>query len=517
MIESLLDQEPVRVALVTIVGASLLALVALIGAHLIRQSARLRHGLLAASLLLVLALPLLSRVAPPWSPFPASRERESTTSREPARSAVIPPSGESSTDGHGQETPAPMRRLHWLGAIWLAGFAAMILRRVNDLRARRLMLRDSIPASAGMSLTCASVRRRLGIRRPIDLRLSGKAAVPMTWGLARPVLLLPADACSWEPERVRIVLVHELAHVARLDAMTRAVADGATLIHWYNPLVIGAARALRRTAEQACDDIVLGEGISRRSYVDTLVDLARHSRSHRLTEAVITSSELERRVTAIADAGRARNRESSRFPAAIVAVLLGALMLSAGIGRPAPKPLSGDDLEIEPARPATATGVAPNPAPATPIADLRRSAGEPEAEFAPRLRRMLEEGAAPGSVLAASRDLRTDAERQALLGTILAAEPDLIPAIVGELRRLRSDAALEELIIAICSRAELSPDLVQRIVTEAARLRSAAARTETIVAIAATQPLDQASRTRLRQIALRLPSGSRERALASLE
>lgn len=545
MIEALLDQEPTRVALVTIVDASLLALVGLIGARFIRHSAGLLHKLLAATLLLVLALPLFSLVAPAWSPFPPSLGREAAISRQPAFGShparTFATSAESSINGNAPEAPAPMERLHWLGAIWLAGFVVMILRRVNDHRARSLILRNSTSASAELIVTCAALSRKLGIRRPMNLRLSVEATVPMTWGVMRPVLLLPASACSWDSERIGIVLLHELAHIARLDAMTRSVADAATLIHWFNPFVIGAARALRRTAEQASDDIVLREGICRRNYVDALVDLARSSRSHRLTEAVITSSELERRVTAIIDTGRAEKRDSSGFLAGVMAILFGTLVFSAGVGRSEPGPVTRDELESQPNRPAPATvpiasrlhprgrqiesqprRPAPaalavlNEASAISIDDFRRTSGESEVELAPRLRRMLEAGAAPERVLAASRDLRTDAERQTLLLTILAQEPDLIPAVAGELWRFHSDAARQELIVAICSRTDLSAYLADDIVTETARLRSVAARTDTIVAIASTQVLDESHRLRLREIALQLPSGSRDRALASL-
>ena len=43
----------------------------------------------------------------------------------------------------------------------------------------------------------------------------------MTWGLRRPVILLPARAGSWDCERRRIVLLHELVHIRRADWLLR--------------------------------------------------------------------------------------------------------------------------------------------------------------------------------------------------------------------------------------------------------------------------------------------------------
>ena len=62
------------------------------------------------------------------------------------------------------------------------------------------------------------LRRSLGIRRPVALRIAAGPAMPMTWGTLKPRILLPAEALAWTDERRRIVLLHELAHISRQDA-----------------------------------------------------------------------------------------------------------------------------------------------------------------------------------------------------------------------------------------------------------------------------------------------------------
>ena len=55
-------------------------------------------------------------------------------------------------------------------------------------------------------------------------RLCSSAAVgaPLVCGLLRPIIIVPVEAGSWGQERRRVVLLHELAHIARRDPLARA-------------------------------------------------------------------------------------------------------------------------------------------------------------------------------------------------------------------------------------------------------------------------------------------------------
>jgi Tol biopolymer transport system component len=147
----------------------------------------------------------------------------------------------------------------------------------------------------------------------------------MTWGLLRPVVLLPADAENWSEERRRLVLLHELAHVQRADCLTQFLAHLACALYWFNPLTWLAARQLRVERERACDDQVLAGGVKASAYAEHLLEIARLARRASCASvaavAMARPSQLEGRLLAVLDANRSRTAVSRL--AALVAVVAG--------------------------------------------------------------------------------------------------------------------------------------------------------------------------------------------------
>lgn len=176
------------------------------------------------------------------------------------------------------------------------------------------------------------LRSSLGIRRRVALRLAGGPTMPMTWGALRPKILLPAEARGWPPEQRRIVLLHELAHVGRLDSLSRSIAALASALYWFHPFVWHAARRMRLEQEHACDDLVLAAGAPPRIYARSLLDVAGGMRTPLLTGglsvAMARTSELERRLLAIIGTG-SRRRPGPAFAGASAAAALGLTSLIA--------------------------------------------------------------------------------------------------------------------------------------------------------------------------------------------
>ena len=221
-----------------------------------------------------------------------------------------------------------------LFGVWLIGVLLIVGRLVAGVLAVQWMSRRTERVTDAPWLDQAkSLAARLGISPQILFLRSRGAAMPMAWGLLRPAVLMPAEADHWPAERLRIVLLHELAHVKRRDCLTHMVAQLSCALHWFNPLAWIAARHVRTERERACDDLVLAAGTRGPDYADQLIEIARVMRAGRFPAvlagaslAMAHRSELEGRLMAILDptvprAGLSRLRTSAATTIFALAVL----------------------------------------------------------------------------------------------------------------------------------------------------------------------------------------------------
>ena len=164
----------------------------------------------------------------------------------------------------------------WLPFVLILGVALLLVRAAAGVVQLSIWTRRaSAVHDAGWLSLAQRLAYGMGISRPVTLLRSDRACVPMTWGVVYPRVLLPADADAWTPDRRTIVLLHELAHVKRLDAFTQFVAQLSVVVFWFNPIVWFAARQMRIEREHACDDFVLDAGARASDYANDLLQIAR--------------------------------------------------------------------------------------------------------------------------------------------------------------------------------------------------------------------------------------------------
>jgi beta-lactamase regulating signal transducer with metallopeptidase domain/regulator of replication initiation timing len=104
-----------------------------------------------------------------------------------------------------------------------------------------------------------------------QLAESDRLSVPLTCGVMRPFVLLPADWRAWDAEKLDAVLAHEISHLARRDALTERLALLHRSIFWFSPLAWWLPRCLADLAEEASDEAALATGTEPTKYAEILL------------------------------------------------------------------------------------------------------------------------------------------------------------------------------------------------------------------------------------------------------
>lgn len=215
-------------------------------------------------------LPALPERTPASTPLPTFSD---VLGSDPAP-ALLPQPGKGNPTFLRRADPAA-----WLALLWLVGVGGALARTGLGLVSARRLIRLCAPVTAGpLAEAAEGARRALRLARPVRLRQGGAeqaVAVPMTFGVLHPVILLPSGATGWPAERLRVVLLHEMAHIGRGDWAALVLAHLVCALYWFHPLVWLAARRLRAESEEACDDRVLACGIPAPDYADHLLEIVR--------------------------------------------------------------------------------------------------------------------------------------------------------------------------------------------------------------------------------------------------
>jgi len=143
--------------------------------------------------------------------------------------------------------------LSWQGAlflVWLAVVAVMcllLLQRAIFVRGLIAQAEESTGLLIDALQYCC---QQIAVKRKVGLKISPNASSPAVCGLFRPVILVPQNlAPNLGSDRLRAVLMHELAHIKRGDLWINTVQTALQIIYLYNPLLCLANAIIRRVRE----------------------------------------------------------------------------------------------------------------------------------------------------------------------------------------------------------------------------------------------------------------------------
>jgi len=292
-----------------VIQSSILLSLALCAVVLLRrQSAAVRHTVLAAGMVSSVAVPFLGALLPRIEFAPGSQIYARVQDQTELFLKVSPvprvPLVEST------RVPSPIHPfLLWT---WFAGMVvAGSVFITGGSRIVLLLSRSTTNRNTRWLAATREVRHVMGLKRSVQL-IQNDSGILGAWGVLRPKVFLPKSAESWTASRIRVVLIHELAHIKRFDWPLQMLAQLARAVYWFNPLFWFACRWLRAESEQACDDVVLNSGVDAQDYAADLLDLARMlNNSSRPWSSVLAMSRppnLERRFVAMLNPSLNRRR-----------------------------------------------------------------------------------------------------------------------------------------------------------------------------------------------------------------
>jgi beta-lactamase regulating signal transducer with metallopeptidase domain len=153
----------------------------------------------------------------------------------------------------------PLDALPWLVEAWLLGVAFFSLRSAGGfLLLERERRKQSTIVSTRVLAMCQTLQRQLGLDRAIRYCECARLQAPAVIGWFHPIVLLPVTAITGlSEEQLQSIIVHELAHIQRLDPFVNVFQISVETLLFYHPVVWWLSKRIRAEREHCCDDVAV--------------------------------------------------------------------------------------------------------------------------------------------------------------------------------------------------------------------------------------------------------------------
>lgn len=207
------------------------------------------------------------------------------------------------------------------------GFLIRLL--LSAIGLRRISNAATLVSAGKIADQLAIVSEKLKLNRIVLLKFSDLVNSPMSFGLLKPVVILPSVAKNWNKSTLEDVLLHELSHIKRMDWPTMLFCHLLSSLFWINPLLWFAKQRVNEASEKACDSAIMSHGKDGPNYADDLLRLVKINRGKQapiLAQLMFDKSSLSIRIRNILDGNLPRKINkaflTSMLGYAVVAVVL---------------------------------------------------------------------------------------------------------------------------------------------------------------------------------------------------
>lgn len=182
--------------------------------------------------------------------------------------------------------------------VWGIGMAACVLFFTISYFKCHKEFRESLPIKNDFIINWIAEHK---LTRPIKIRQSSRISTPLTYGIFKPIILMPKNT-KWEDiKQIEYILTHEFVHIRQFDVAIKLLLAAVLCIHWFNPLVWVMYIIFNRDIELSCDESVVrsfGDN-SKSAYARALINMEEKKSTLAPLCNNFSKNAIEERITAI--------------------------------------------------------------------------------------------------------------------------------------------------------------------------------------------------------------------------
>lgn len=223
----------------------------------------------------------------------------------------------------------------WLLGVILIGSYTIIMTMKLKARVKNGHLCDR----KDVLLLLLQCQKKLNIKSYIKIINTNEIKTPCIYGFIKPKLLLPSGIENYvDKNELEYIILHELAHVKRLDIIVSCLSGILQVVHWFNPIIWYSFYRMRNDKELACDALVLSH-VNCDDYINygkTIIKLLESYKKtpqvYGMSSIISDKSQIKRRITMISLFKK--NSYKWSIISIVTLTLLGAVMLTNAKNKP---------------------------------------------------------------------------------------------------------------------------------------------------------------------------------------
>ncbi|AKP50750.1 M56 family metallopeptidase [Cyclobacterium amurskyense] len=153
--------------------------------------------------------------------------------------------------------------LPYMVYFWLTGVMVYFFRHAGNFVAlQQLKARAEEKVPQPLIQSANKIKQQFAIQFPVDFKLSREIRVPITYGILKPVILIPIGLMvQLSPAQLEAIIAHELAHIRRHDFAINLVQAALEILFFYHPAFWWINTLVKEAREHVADDMAIASGV----------------------------------------------------------------------------------------------------------------------------------------------------------------------------------------------------------------------------------------------------------------